>query len=85
MVHHDTHLFSLGFPTELTRKHVSDMFISAELEIEARQAETTRLTTWRFYADDDKEKFMIEVVENAQCSLYSHNQSTNCPNIGTYV
>lgn len=60
------------------------MFNIAELETEARRAETTRLTTWRFYLDDDKEKYMNDVIENAQCSLYSHNQSANCPDIGMF-
>ena len=43
----------LWFPTELTRKHVADGFLKAELEIEARKATTNRLATWRFKRDDD--------------------------------
>ena len=74
--------YFVGFPTELTRKHVADMFLLAELENEARRTDTTRLTTWRFHADDDKEKYFEEVIEHSLSSLYSHNQSTNCPDIG---
>jgi len=55
------------------------MFISAELETEARKA---GLTTWRYQLDDDKEKFMMEIIEDAQSSLYIHNPSINCSDIG---
>lgn len=57
------------------------MFLFAELETEARKTDT-RLTTWRFHLDDDGEKFINEVIENAQSSLYNHKQSTDCPDIG---
>ena len=68
----------LWFPTELTRKHVADGFLKAELEIEARKATTNRLATWRFKRDDDQKQFIEEVVEIAQSSLYVHNQDENC-------
>lgn len=68
----------LGFPTELTRKHVADAFLKAELEIEARQVTTNRLATWRFKRDDDRKQFIEEVVEIAQSSLYAHHQNENC-------
>lgn len=53
----------LGFPTELTRKHVSDMFMQRELEFEARKPGANRLTTWKFFLDNDDEKFIEEVLE----------------------
>lgn len=75
----------LGFPTELTRKHVADMFFHAELEIEARAPGTTRLMTWHFKADSDQEKYIKEVNEQEQSILYSHQQSKNCPMIGKHI
>ena len=75
----------LGFPTELTRKHVSDLFMQRELELEARKPGANRLTTWKFFLDNDDEKFIEEVLEEAQSSLYSHSQSENCLDIGMYI
>jgi len=69
----------------LTRKHVADMFLCAELEIEARNAATTRLTTWQFKADDDWEKYIEEVIEHAEFTLYSHHQFKNCSKIGICI
>ena len=45
----------------MTRKHASDMFMSAEAE--ARRAETTRLATWQFYLESNKETYMNEVTK----------------------
>ena len=73
----------LGFPTELTRKHVADAFIKAELEIEARTK--NRLATWRFKRDEDQKMFIEEVVKIAQSSLYVHNQNENCHKKGFYI
>ena len=70
------HIYVLGFPTELTRKHVADAFIKAELEIEARNK--NRLAAWRFKRDEDQKMFIEEIVEIAQSSLYVHNQNENC-------
>ena len=74
----------LGFPTQLTRKHVADMFFQAELEAEARKANTNRLERWRFKRDSDQGLFIEEVIENAQSSLYLHHQSKDCTKKGSY-
>ena len=73
---------ALGFPTQLTRKHVADMFFHAELEVEARKASTDRIIAWRFKRDSDQEQFIEEVIENAQSSLYLHHQSKDCTKKG---
>ena len=69
----------------MTRKHVADMFLSAEVELEARTPGTTRLVRWKFNADSDQEKYIEEVNEHTQSALYSHHQSENCSMTGTHV
>lgn len=76
-------MLCLGFPTELSRKHVSDMFLQKEVEIEAR--ENDKLTTWVFKANGDVEIYIEEILRNAHSSLYAHKQSENCTAVGMYV
>ena len=78
----DKYVLILGFSTQLTRKHVADMFFHAELEIEARKPSTDRIITWRFKRDGDQEQFIEEVIENVQSSLYLHHQSEDCTKKG---
>jgi len=56
-----------------------------ELELEARKPGANRLSTWKFFSDNDDEKFIEEVLEEAQSSLYSHSQSENYSDIGMYI
>ena len=76
-------LVLLGFPTELTRKHVADMFLQEELEIEARIE--GKLSTWVFKSDSDLEVFIQEVLSTAHSSLYTHQQSEKCSAVGMHT
>lgn len=60
----------------LTRKHVSDMFINGELEVEYRDAKSPG---WTFQRDDDRERFLQEVVPTTR---YSHTPSDGCKKRG---
>ena len=57
-------------------------FFTAELESEARDPGTTRLNSWTFKKDDDRDVFMREVIEQAQTSLYPHSPSQECDQKG---
>ena len=72
----------VGYSSELTRKHVAQMFFTAELESEAWHPGTRHLNNWTFKKDDDREVFMREVIEQAQTSLYPHSPSQDCDQKG---
>lgn len=75
----------VGYSSELSRKHVAQMFFTAELESEARHPGTTRLNNWTFKKDDDRDMFMREVIEQAQTSLYPHSPSQDCDQKGNLI
>ena len=77
-------IFCVGFPTELTRKHISEMFFIAEIESEARNS-IEKLQKWKFKRNDDIELYMQEVISEARFCLFPHVQSQRCPEIGKYL
>ena len=78
-----TFILCAGLPTELSRKHVADMFLQKELEIEARNKK--KVSTWVFKVNEDLEIYIQEVLSNAHSSLYSHQESENCSAVGMHI
>ena len=66
--------------SELTRKHVSDMFFKGEIEEQLR--ESGEIASTIFQNDHDFEEVMHTVTESA--IIYSHEQSKLCTDRGKY-
>lgn len=65
--------------SELTRKHVSDMFFKGEVE---QLRESGEISSTVFHSDHDLEQVMHAVTESA--IIYSHDQSKLCRDRGKY-
>ena len=66
--------------SELTRKHVLDMFFKGEIEEQLR--ESGEIASTIFQNDHNFEKVMHTVTESA--IIYSHEQSKLCTDRGKY-
>ena len=76
-------MFHIGGKAELTRKHVSDMFLRGELEKEIRDpAKPHRLEGMVFCSDSDAECYMKQVEQERAYELYVHNQAPQCTGRG---
>ena len=69
-----------GKQSELTRKHVSDMFYNAELECEIRKCQDRH--DWAFIKDGDREKYLEKVVQETNQKRYQHNPANGCTDRG---
>ena len=72
----------VGHKPQLTRKLVSDMFYTGELEKEIRE-QPQRLVEWNFVQDSDTEKYLHKIIEEQTKHLYFHTQAPSCPTRGT--
>ncbi len=64
-------------PTEMSRKHVSQMFYRGEVENEARERPQV-FECLRFTSDSDVEVFMKAVESRRTTELYAHTRSEVC-------
>ena len=76
--------YSIAFPLELTRKHISDMFFRGEIEEELREC-PSQLEMVRFKSDSDMQMFMMSVEDGRMTNLYPHQRSNQCIQKGQCV
>lgn len=67
---------------QMSRKTVSTMFYSAELENEFRYGKLLSGIQCRFRKNDDVEKYIEEAVMKMSCINYDHNPSSGCADRG---
>ncbi len=80
-----TLIFLIGekFP-EFTRKHVSDMYYSAELESEIRHTNHPERIEWKFQRDEDRECYLAMLLSEQRDKTYLHKPSNGCKERGGY-
>ena len=69
-------LLGNNFCPELTRKHVSNAYYSAELESELEENCQKSITFFR--SDQDKNRVMAEIEERRVSKPYVHHQTDMC-------
>ena len=79
------HAFSTGQCTELTRKHVAEMFYNGELEKEIRSPVAPERLSWAFKLDCDREMFMQKLEEERAQTVYTHSPSEECLQKGIVI
>ncbi len=76
--HNDnTYYICIALPTELSRKHISQMIFKGEMEMDARENRPD-IATLLFSSDSDLERVMKEVERRRTDELYTHHPNHDC-------